>query len=104
MTAFAAANDAIFADPNHASDALWFPKGQGAGLPVRVIRGAPDVETGFAQSRVITDGVTISVRVSEVVKAARGDRIEIDGETFAVTAEPRRDQLRLNWTVEAKAV
>ena len=102
MTAFAADNDVLFADPHLALDALWLTQGQGAGQAVRVMRRAPDIETPFGGTRYVSDGAVFEVRVAEVPNPSRGDLIEVEGETFAVQGAPRRDELRLNWTVEAK--
>ncbi len=101
MSAFAADNDVLFADPHLALDALWFSQGQAVGQPVRVMRRAPDLETAFGETRIVSDGVVFEVRVAEVPNPVRGDRLEVDGETFVVRGAPRRDELRLNWTVEA---
>ena len=101
MTAFAGAVDALFADPHLGLDALWFLNGQGAGLQVRVMRQLPDLETPYGQTRILSDVGVFAVRVAEVPDPGRGDRIEVDGETFLVQGAPKRDRLRLYWTVEA---
>jgi hypothetical protein len=102
MTAFAADNDVLFADPHLAMDALWFAQGQSEGHPVRVMRRTPDFETGFGETRIVSGAGLFEVRVSEVPNPARGDRIEVGGETFIVTGAPKRDELGLNWAIEAR--
>ena len=47
MNAFAAATDALFADPNLGETALWQAGGIGPGVPVRVIRRRPDAVVEF---------------------------------------------------------
>ena len=95
------AADLIFADPNMAMDALWRSAGVGEGIPVRVIRRAPDQIASFGAGRFVTDTVLISVRVSEVPSLGAGDTFEIAGELFEVRSEPVRDSDRLVWSVEA---
>ena len=104
MSAFASAVDVLFADPHQATDALWTPKGQGAGVTVRVVRRAPTIETGWAGTQVLTDGNIFGVRVSEVPVARKGDVVEVDGESFKVHAEPKLDRLRLFWTAETTLI
>ena len=104
MTAFAAAMDAIFEDPDMALDALYQPSGGGGGETVRVIRSSPDEMTGFNTGRFVTDAVTIDVRVSEVADLNDGDTFEFSGEVYRVQGEPRRDGDRLIWRAEARAL
>lgn len=100
MSAFAAAIDLIFADPNMAVQAAWLPGGLSPGQSVRVIRKAADQVTGFGAAHVWSESMMIDVRVSEVAQPAPGDRIVIAGETFDVQGEPLRDRERLVWTLE----
>ena len=101
MDAFAAATDALFADPNIARDAIWRAGGAGAGIAVRVVARRPDQVVGFGDSRVIMPAVLIEMRRSEVPEPATGDTVEIDGETFEIIATPIADGLRLVWTCDA---
>ena len=101
MDAFAAATDALFADPNIARDALWRAGGAGGGTAVRVITKRPDQVVGFGDSRAILPTMLIDVRRSEIPNSASGDTFEIEGETFEVIAAPTTDSLRLVWTCEA---
>lgn len=103
MTAFAAALDALFADPNLSVAAIWRTGGTGAGVPVRVVRLSPDRITSFGESRFVTDAVHFEVRVAEAPTLARGDAIEIAGEAFEIIGEPLRDRDQLLWTAEARA-
>jgi hypothetical protein len=101
MDAFAAATDALFADPNIARDALWRAGGVGGGVSVRIIIRRPDQAVGFGDSRAVLPTTLIDVRRSEVTDPGSGDTVEIDGETFEVIATPTIDSLRLVWTCEA---
>ena len=77
MSAFAAAVDTLFADPNIGRDAVYIADG-GAPVLVRAVARRADAVTEL------------------------GDRIEIDGEAFLVQGEPLRDRERLVWTVELR--
>lgn len=101
MTAFSAACDAIFADPNMAADAVWRAHSGGAATPCRVIMARPDTMGGFGEAQIVSDTLRFDVRVSQITAPCRGDLIEIGGEVFKLQGEPRRDRLRLVWQCEA---
>lgn len=103
MSAFAAAIDVLFADPNLAVPALWHTGGAGPGQPVQIIRQSPDRITGFGESRFVSGSAVFQIRMSEAPTLASGDLIEIAGEAFTVIGEPLRDGERLVWTAEARA-
>lgn len=97
--AFAAAVDALFADPNLGADALWKPGGVG-GVPVRIVRKAPDQVEPFGDSRAVLGSVAVDLRCAEAPTLAEGDVIEIGGAASRVIAEPLADALGLIFTVE----
>jgi hypothetical protein len=101
MDPFAAATDALFADPNVARDAIWRAGNAGAGTVVRVVTRRPDQVIGFGDSRAVLPTLLIDVRRSEVAEPASGDTVEIDGDLFEVIAAPIIDSVRLVWTCEA---
>lgn len=101
MDAFAAATDALFADPNIACDATWRAGGAGSGVSVRVITKQPDQVGSFGDSRAVLPTTLIDMRRSEVSEPATGDTVEINGEVFEIIATPTLDSLRLVWTCEA---
>lgn len=101
MDAFAAATDALFADPNIARDATWHAGGAGAGTAVRVVTRRPDQVGSFGDSRAILPTTLIDVRRSEISEPATGDTVEIDGDLFEIIAMPMNDSLGLVWTCEA---
>jgi hypothetical protein len=57
----------------------------------------------LGESRFVTDAVHFEIRVAEAPTLARGDLIEIAGESFEIIGEPLRDRERLLWTAEARA-
>lgn len=101
MTAFAAAVDALFADPNLGRAAMYEPA-DGDPLPVRVIALRADAVTDFGEARLWSETTRFDLRVSEVAAPRPGDRIVIDGQTFVVQGEPQRDRERLVWTLDVR--
>lgn len=101
MTAFSAACDAIFADPNLAADAVWRPHHSVVDIPCRVILARPDAQGSFGEAQIVSDTMRIDVRVGQVANPERGDTVTIGTETFVVQGEPRRDRRRLVWQCEA---
>jgi hypothetical protein len=100
---FAAATDAIFADPNIAEDAYW--RTGGAGLtPVRIIRRRPDAVVEFGSSRALMATVMIDVRRAEVSDASEGDQVVVGAETFKIVGTPAADPLGLVLSCEAVKV
>lgn len=97
----ASAIDAIFADRNIARDAVYVAGG-GEALLVRVIERRPDVVSEFAGGRIASATAVFDLRVSEVATPRPGDRLELDGETYLVQGEPRRDAARLVWTLDTR--
>lgn len=103
MNAFAAAIDVLFGDENLAIDALYRQGGTGSGVPVRVIRHAPDRSVNFSEGRYVTDTMMIDVRTSEIAELSAGDTFEIEATILAVRSEPMRDSDRLIWMAEVRA-
>lgn len=100
MTAFSAAVDAIFADPNMAADATWSYQGIETPLPCRVILLRPDETTEFGAARIVSDSVRADVRVSEISDPQPRDVIVIGADTYRIQGKPLRDRERLVWTME----
>jgi hypothetical protein len=98
--AFAAAVDALFADPNIAEDAIWKPGGTEPGIPVRIIRKTPDRLAEFGDSRAVLATILIDVRVAEVASPASGDVVAIGPDLFEIIGTPTRDAFVLVWTCE----
>ncbi|MFO1211029.1 MAG: hypothetical protein U1E40_17720 [Amaricoccus sp.] len=102
MTAFAAAVDALFADPHLGRGAVYEPA-DGEPIPVRVIARRADAITEFGEARLWSETTRFDVRVAEVAAPRPGDRIVIDGTTYIVQGEPVRDREHLVWTLDTRA-
>ena len=102
MTIFAAAIDALFADPNLGIDTVYRVGGADAEVPVRAIVRQPDRIGEFGETRIVAETLTIDVRVGEVATPAQGDTIEVNGTVYVIQGEPVRDAERLVWSIEAR--
>lgn len=100
MSAFSAAMDAIFADPNMAADATWSFRGIDPPVACRVILKSPDDMTGWGDARIVSETVLADVRVSDVVAPESGDVVAIGADYYRIQGKPRRDRERLVWTME----
>lgn len=102
MTAFSAAIDAIFMDPNMAADAVYRAQGLPPDVPCRVIRKSPDDLTEFGNARLRSATTQVDVRASEIAAPAKGDRLTIGAEVFTVQGDPLQDRERLVWTLDLR--
>jgi len=102
MSIFATAMDAIFTDPNMAVDGLLISGDELPGVPVRLIRRAPDVETQFGAARILSETTIFDARCSEIPTIARGDKLVVGSEEFIVQGDPKRDRERLTWTINTR--
>ena len=102
MTIFAAAIDALFADPHLGIDAVYRVGGADPGVPVRVIVRQPDRVGEFGETRVVAETVMIDVRIDDVAAPAEGDTLEVNGTVYVIEGEPIRDAERLVWTIEVR--
>jgi hypothetical protein len=102
-SAFAAAIDLLFTDPNIGQDAVFTPAG-GAPLSVRIVAQRADDVTPFAEARLWSETTRVDLRIAEVPNPRPGDRIEIDSEAFFIQGEPVRDRERLVWIVDLRLV
>ena len=101
MSAFTAAVDALFADPNIGRAAVYIADG-GVPVLVRVIARRADAVTDFGDARLWSETTRVDLRVAEVPNPRPGDRIEISGDAFLIQGEPVRDRERLVWTVDLR--
>ncbi len=101
MSAFSAAIDGLFLDPNIAREAIFTAEG-GAPVVVRVVTRRADEISNFGDSRLWSESTLIDLRVAEVPAPRPGDRLEIDGDAFLIQGEPVRDRERLIWTVDLR--
>lgn len=101
MSAFAAAIDALFADPNLALDGVYRAAGA-PGVPVRVILRRPDQIVAYGDTRIVSETVSIDIRTSEVAAPRAADSIDVDGTSYIIQGQPVRDPERLVWTINAR--
>ena len=100
-SAFAAAIDLLFTDPNIGQDAVYIADG-GAPVIVRAVVRRPDEVTNFGDARLWSETTRVDLRLAEVPNPRPGDRLEIDGDAFLIQGEPVRDRERLVWTVDLR--
>ena len=103
-TAFDAAIDTLFLDPNISGEATYTPVA-GAALTIRVIPSREDgIASPFGAQIVLPTG-SFDVKVSDVAAPQKGDTIAYGGETYRVQGEPRRiDSQRLVWRLPAEPI
>jgi hypothetical protein len=102
MTAFAAAIDALFSDPNLAGDAVYRADGADPGIAVKVIVRRPDRIGDFGDTRILAETTVFDVRASDIDAPTAGDTIAVDDTVYIIQGEPIRDAERLIWTIEAR--
>ena len=90
MTAFAAAVDMLFADPNISVE-IWHLDGEGQFTRARGILRRPDEITEFGSARILSYTTRIDVRVADIPDPRPQEQILIGEETFLIRGEPRRD-------------
>src|SRR5512134_3667098 len=102
-SAFAAAIDALFADPNLGVNAIYRAAGADPGTMIRAIIRQPDRIGTYGETRIASKTTIIDIRTSELAAPAEGDSIEMDGTIYVIQGEPIRDAERFVWTLEARA-
>jgi hypothetical protein len=102
-SAFAAAIDLLFTDPNIGHDALHTPAG-GEARSVRVILRRADDVTTFGEARLWSETTRVDLRVAEVPNPRPGDTLTLGEEVFTIQGEPVRDRERLVWTIDLRPV
>jgi hypothetical protein len=103
MSAFDLAVEDLFADPNIAKPATYRVGGIGDGISVRVITRQPDRDIEFGDISIHTATTVFEIMVSALPYPAEGDTITMDGETFIIQGEPRRDAERLIWRLDTRS-
>jgi hypothetical protein len=102
MNAFADALNDLFADPNIAQTAIYQVGGNGEGISVRVITRQPDRDIEFGDINIHTATTVFEIMVKELPALAEGDTITLNGETFVIQGEPKRDAERLIWSLDTR--
>ena len=101
MSAFAAAIERLFADPNIGVEAIYTSDG-GAPVLVRAVIRRPDEVANFGDARLWSETTRIDLRVAEVSAPRPDDQIAIDGDAFLIQGEAVRDRERLVWTLNVR--
>ena len=96
MTAFDAAFDDLFADPNMAVAVTY------QGRPVSALVRRPDRDIEFSDITVQTSTAVFEIRRHDVPAPLAGDIIVHDGDSFVVQGEPHLDAERLIWTLDTR--
>jgi len=96
VTAFAAAIDDLFADPNMAVTVSY------QGRSIRALVRRPDRDIEFSDITVHTSTAVFDIRRRDVPAPQAGDIIHHDGDNFVVQGEPRLDGERLVWTLDTR--
>jgi hypothetical protein len=96
VSAFDAAFDDLFADPNMAVTVSY------QGSPVRALVRRPDRDIEFSDITVHTATAVFEIRRRDVPAPQAGDVIVHDGDSFVVQGEPRLDAERLIWTLDTR--
>lgn len=99
MTAFEAAIEAIFADPNMSVE-IWHRNGEGQFTRTRGMLRRPDEITEFGSARLLSHTTRMDVRVADIPNPRPDEQILIGEESFLIQGEPHRDRERLVWTLE----
>ena len=103
MSAFDLAIEDLFADPNIAKTATYRAGGNGDGISVRVIARQPDRDIEFGDISIHTATTIFEIMVSALPDPTESDSITMDGETFIIQGEPRRDAERLIWRLDTRS-
>ena len=98
MSAFAAAMDALAADPNMGANAIYRASGTGAPVSLRVVRSAPDRLGDAFGTNVIqaSDVLTVAIAVLPAVEA--DDTFTLGADTLTVQ-HAERDAAGVAWRV-----
>ncbi len=96
-SAFAAALDALFADPRLACYVVYTTEG-GSPVLVRATLRRADNVISFDEECIWSQTSRLDLRLAEVTNPRPGDRSEIDGGAFLIRREPVRDREWLVWT------
>lgn len=98
MTAFAAAMDALLADPNIGADAVYRQSGTGAPISLRVVLSSPDRIADAFGSSVIQASDVLSLAIATLPGLAAGDSFTLGADTLTVQ-HAERDATGTAWRV-----
>ncbi|PWS34419.1 hypothetical protein DFH01_25730 [Falsiroseomonas bella] len=98
MSAFAAAMEALVADPNLGSDAVYRQGGSGAPISLRVLRSSPDRVADAFGTEILSATDILSVAIAQLPDLAAGDSFALGPDLLAVT-HAERDASGTAWRV-----
>lgn len=98
MNAFATAMDALLADPNLGTDAVYRANGTGAPVSLRVLRSSPDRIADAFGTSVIQASDVLSLAIATLPGLAAGDSFSIGPDTLTVQ-HAERDATGTAWRV-----
>lgn len=101
-TAFAAAVDVLFADPNLSVPGTFTASPLGSPIAVRVVLTQNDPIIQFGEVGVRSPGVKLLLKVTEVGNPKEGDTVTV-GSTTYIIRDARRDPHNLEWTLDVDA-
>ena len=100
MTGFAETIDTVFAE--FGLDASYIPQ-VGDPSVVRVLPRRGDSLLDLGQTQIAIDSLFFELRRSESITPAEDDRLEINGQTYLIQAEPRiEDVSSLVWILDTR--
>ena len=98
MSAFAAAMEALVADPNLGADAVYRQGGTGPAVPVRVLRSSPDRVADAFRTEILSATDILSVAIAVLPDLAAGDSFAI-GPDLLTVSHAERDASGTAWRV-----
>ena len=98
MSAFAAAMEALVADPNLGADAVHRQGGSGPPIAVRVLRSAPDRVADAFGTEILSATDILSVAIATLPDLAAGDSFALGPDLLTVT-HAERDASGTAWRV-----
>lgn len=98
MSAFAAAMEALVADPNLGTDAIYRQGGTGPAVPVRVLRSSPDRVGDAFGTEILSATDILSVAIAVLPDLAAGDSFALGPDLLTVT-HAERDASGTAWRV-----
>lgn len=100
MSSFAETIDAVFAE--FGLDATYIPQ-TGDPVAVRVLPRRGDSLLDLGATQIAIDSLFFELRRSENFTPTENDRLEINGETYLIQAEPRiEDVSSLVWVMDTR--
>lgn len=98
MSAFAAAMDALVADPNLGTEAIYRQGASGPAVAVRVLRSSPDRVAVAFGTEILSATDILSVAIAVLPDIAAGDSFAIGPDLLTVT-HAERDASGTAWRV-----